>query len=114
MNLNYDPLWDEQGRLRQGCTVREALDWLTKYGSHSAGEDVCINGVNYKLGSLLYGPRRKKLRPLHFRLTAKIPLCSVPSSSPHRKRSAGLRRGPNIPPWRTGPFPVPVTAITTS
>lgn len=33
MELNRDPLWDEQGRLRRGCTVREALAWLTKCGS---------------------------------------------------------------------------------
>ena len=42
MGLDYDPLWDEQGQLRRGCTVREALAWLTKFGSHSAGEDVCV------------------------------------------------------------------------
>ena len=24
MELDYDPLWDESGDLRQGCTVREA------------------------------------------------------------------------------------------
>ncbi len=43
MVLDYDPLWDEQGQLRRGCTVREALAWLTKFGSHSAGER-CGNG----------------------------------------------------------------------
>ena len=32
--------------------------WLTRFGSHSAGENVCVNGVSYKLGSLLYGPDR--------------------------------------------------------
>lgn len=48
MGLDYDPLWDEQGQLRRGCTVREALAWLTKFGSHSAGENVCINGISYK------------------------------------------------------------------
>ena len=58
MVLDYDPLWDEQGQLRRGCTVREALAWLTKFGSHSAGENVRVNGVSYKLGSLLYGPDR--------------------------------------------------------
>ena len=52
MRLDYDPLWDEQGQLRRGCTVREALAWLTKFGSHSAGENVCINGISYKLGNL--------------------------------------------------------------
>ena len=55
MSLDYNPLWDEQGRLRRGCTVREALAWLTKFGSHSAGENVCINGISYKVGALLYG-----------------------------------------------------------
>ena len=40
MELDYDPLWDESGDLRQGCTVREALTWLTTFGSHSAGECV--------------------------------------------------------------------------
>lgn len=58
MELNYDPLWDESGELRRDCTVREALAWLTKFGSHSAGENVCVNGVSYKLGRLLYGPDR--------------------------------------------------------
>ncbi len=58
MSFDYDPLWDEQGRLRRGCTVAEALAWLTKFGSHSAGETVFINGVGYKVGALLYGPDR--------------------------------------------------------
>lgn len=58
MEQYYDPLWDENGELRQGCTVGEALAWLTRFGSHSAGEDVCINGVRYKVGALLYGPGR--------------------------------------------------------
>ena len=58
MSSDYDPLWDEQGRLRHGCTVREALAWLTEFGSHSAGETVFINGVGYKVGALLYGPDR--------------------------------------------------------
>lgn len=58
MELGYDPLWDEQGRLRQGCTVGEALAWMTKFGGHTPGESVCINGVGYKIGRLLYGPER--------------------------------------------------------
>ncbi len=58
MSFDYDPLWDEQGRLRRGCTVAEALAWLTKYGSHSAGETVYVNGISYKVGALLYGPDR--------------------------------------------------------
>ena len=58
MELGYDPLWDEQGRLRQGCTVGEALAWMTKFGGRTAGESVCINGVGYKIGRLLYGPER--------------------------------------------------------
>ncbi len=61
MDVNYDPLWDESGELRRGCTVREALGWLTKYGSHSAGETVCVNGVSYPLGRLLYGPNRPEI-----------------------------------------------------
>lgn len=61
MEPNYDPLWDERGELRRGCTVREALAWLTKHGSHSAGESVYINGVSYKLGRLLYGPNRPEI-----------------------------------------------------
>ncbi len=61
MELNYDPLWDERGELRRDCTVREALAWLTKHGSHSVGESVCINGVSYKLGCLLYGPNRPEI-----------------------------------------------------
>ena len=58
MELNYDPLWDERGELRRGCTIREALAWLTEFGSHSAGEIVFVNGVGYKVGALLYGPDR--------------------------------------------------------
>ncbi len=61
MEWNYDPLWDESGELRRGCTVREALAWLTKCGSHTVGETVCINGVSYKLGRLLYGPNRPEI-----------------------------------------------------
>jgi len=61
MGLTRDPLWDERGELRRNCTVREALDWLTRHGSHSAGESVCINGVSYKLGRLLYGPNRPEI-----------------------------------------------------
>ena len=56
MSFDYDPLWDEQGRLRHGYTVGEALVWLTEFGSHSAGETVFINGVSYKVGALIYGP----------------------------------------------------------
>ena len=48
MELGYDPLWDEQGRLRQGCTVGEALAWMTKFGGRTPGESVCINGVGYE------------------------------------------------------------------
>ena len=40
MNITFDPLWDERGELRRGCTVGEALTWLTNCGSHSAGETV--------------------------------------------------------------------------
>jgi len=58
MEVNYDPLWDEQGELRRGCTVREALTWLTKFGAHSPGEPVWINGVGYTIGRLIYGPER--------------------------------------------------------
>ncbi len=58
MGLNDDPLWDERGELRRGCTVREALDWMTKFGGHSAGEFCRVNGVAYKIGRLLYGPDR--------------------------------------------------------
>ena len=61
MELICDPLWDEHGELRRGCTVREALDWLTQHGSHNAGEDVYINGVGYKVGRLLYGPTRPEI-----------------------------------------------------
>ena len=61
MELICDPLWDEHGELRRGCTVREALDWLTQHGSHNAGEDVYINGVGYKVGRLLYGPNRPEI-----------------------------------------------------
>ena len=58
MELNYDPLSDERGELRRGCTVREALTWMTAFGGRTAGESVCINGVGYKIGRLLYGPER--------------------------------------------------------
>ncbi len=58
MELGYDPIWDERGELRRGCTVREALAWMTKFGDHTAGEFVFVNGVAYKIGRLLYGPER--------------------------------------------------------
>ena len=58
MDRFFDPLWDERGELRRGCTVGQALTWLTKGGSHSAGETVYINGELYKIGQLLYGPNR--------------------------------------------------------
>ena len=32
--------------------------WLTKFGGRTAGESVCINGVGYKIGRLIYGPER--------------------------------------------------------
>ena len=66
MELSYDPLWDERGELRRGCTVREALAWLTKFGGHTAGETVSVNGVIYKAGHLLYGPNRPDIadRPI--------------------------------------------------
>lgn len=58
MDLSCNPLWDERGEFRRGCTVGEALTWLTNCGSHSAGETVYINGELYKIGRLLYGPDR--------------------------------------------------------
>lgn len=58
MDLSRNPLWDERGEFRRGCTVGEALSWLTASGSHSAGESVYINGELYKIGRLLYGPDR--------------------------------------------------------
>lgn len=58
MDRFFDPLWDERGELRRGCTVGQALAWLTECGSHSAGETVYINGETYKIGRLLYGPDR--------------------------------------------------------
>lgn len=43
-----------------------------------------------KMAGLLHPPcRRKKLRPLRPRLTARTALCSVPSSSPHAAGRAG-------------------------
>ncbi len=88
MELNYDPLWDERGELRRGCTVREALDWLTSSGSHSAGESCCVNGVAYKIGRLLYGPRRKKFRSAPSPLSARTP--PAPFLPPLPPRSADL------------------------
>ena len=66
MNISYDPLWDEQGELRRGCTVGEALAWLTDCGGRSAGETVSVNGELYKIGRLLYGPNRPAIadRPI--------------------------------------------------
>ena len=29
MDLSRNPLWDERGEFRRGCTVGEALSWLT-------------------------------------------------------------------------------------
>ena len=46
MELSYDPIWDESGELRRGCTVREVLAWLTRFGGRTAGEPVMINGVD--------------------------------------------------------------------
>jgi hypothetical protein len=53
-----DSIWDEHGELRRGCTVREVLAYLVDCGGHSAGESVCVNGVQYRAGRLLYGPER--------------------------------------------------------
>lgn len=58
MEHDCEDIWDEQGELRRGCTVREALAWLIKFGGRAAGETVCVNGVGYKIGRLLYGPER--------------------------------------------------------
>lgn len=61
MGLTRDPLWDERGELQRNCTVREALDWLTRCGSHTTGEDVYINGISHKIGRILYGPNRPEI-----------------------------------------------------
>lgn len=58
MKDTFDSIWDESGELRRGCTVREVLTYLVDYGGHSAGESVCVNGVRYCAGRLLYGPER--------------------------------------------------------
>ena len=66
MEWNCNPMWDEDGELRRDCTVREALAWLTKCGGRSVGESVCVNGVDYTVGRLLYGPNRPEIadRPI--------------------------------------------------
>lgn len=68
MELTYDPIWDESGELRRGCTVREALAWLTRFGGRTAGEPVTVNGAVYKIGRLLYGPERPDVadKPIAF------------------------------------------------
>jgi hypothetical protein len=68
VELSYDPIWDESGELRRGCTVREALAWLTRFGGRTAGEPVTVNGAVYKIGRLLYGPERPDVadKPIAF------------------------------------------------
>ena len=58
---------------------------LTRCSPLRAGEDSAM-----KMAGPLHPPcRRKKLRPLRPRLTARTALCSVPSSSPHAAGRAG-------------------------
>ena len=37
MDLSRNPLWDERGEFRRGCTVGEALSWLTPSGFTKLG-----------------------------------------------------------------------------
>lgn len=61
MELSFNPLWDERGQLRRGCTIHSALSWLTTYGNYSMGDSVNINGELYTVGNLLYQERYSKI-----------------------------------------------------
>ena len=84
MELTYDPIWDESGELRRGCTVREALAWLTRFGGRTAGEPVTVNGAVYKDRPPALRASSEEI-PLNFvPAEGENSVRSIPSSSPHK------------------------------
>lgn len=51
----YAPLWDDSGKLRNGCTVKMAVDYFKAVGMVSDAS-ITINGKFYTLRQLEYAP----------------------------------------------------------
>lgn len=48
-----NPIWNDAGNVIDGCTVKTACEWLTQFGGRSPSENIAINGVFYKIDSIL-------------------------------------------------------------
>lgn len=51
----YNPIWDGSGKLREGCTVKMALDYFTEIGMTS-DTNITINGTFYTIRQLDFAP----------------------------------------------------------
>lgn len=51
----YNPIWDDSGKLRDGCTVKMAVDYFKAIGIVS-DTNISINGTFYTLRQLDYAP----------------------------------------------------------
>lgn len=55
MSEIYNPVWDDAGKLRDGCTVKMAVDYFKEIGIVSDTK-ITINGTFYTLRQLDYAP----------------------------------------------------------
>lgn len=55
MSEIYNPIWDDAGKLREGCTVRQAVEYLRRTGMVS-DTPITINGTFYTLRQLDFAP----------------------------------------------------------
>ena len=49
--IDYNPIWDSAGKLRDGCTLRTAVEWITAVGINSYSA-ICVNGELTNLNAL--------------------------------------------------------------
>lgn len=51
----YNPIWDDSGKLRDGCTVKMAVDYFKSIGMVTYNS-ITINGTFYTLRQLEFAP----------------------------------------------------------
>lgn len=52
-STNYNPIWDSTGKLRSGCILKTALEWLTMTEARSTSANVSINDEICKISSVM-------------------------------------------------------------
>lgn len=56
MTYAYNPIWDDAGRLRSGCTLYAAAAWLVSRGNRTPGDLVAVNGKIARLDTITRSP----------------------------------------------------------